>query len=164
MRTVVGDLWAIRMWRVVTTNLTVRADGCAVMGRGVAAQAVEKWPDIPRWLGGKIRAGQRGLVVHEEHALLFLPVKVHWRDRADVHLLERSLSELAAFAAAHPGDVIVSPVPGIGFGGLDRGAVDDLLRRHLGDNVVLVERGGEVLERYADSLRASVLPDRSLHR
>ncbi len=51
MRTVDGDLWAIRIWRVVTTNLTTRADGQAVMGRGTAAQAAAKWTDLPRWYG-----------------------------------------------------------------------------------------------------------------
>jgi len=130
----------------------------------VAGQAADKWPDLPEWLGQRIRAGQRGLLAHERYALLFLPVKGDWRDKADVRLLERSLAELAAFAAAHPADVVVMPVPAIGFGGLARTVVDALLLRCLSgaENVVIVERGADVVEKYRSSLRPSVMPDRSL--
>lgn len=71
---------------------------------------------------------------------------------------------MASFAAKHPADVIATPVPGIGFGGLARGQVEPLLQRHLGplSNVVLVERAADVQERYRASFRGSVRQDRSL--
>ena len=86
---------------------------------------------------------------------LFFPVKHRWREMASAELIEKSASELADLAEAHPMDTFYLPVPGIGFGGLSRGAVQPILDEWLDhlDNVVLVERGEEVAGRYVDSFR-----------
>lgn len=47
----------------ITTNGWVKKNGAAVMGRGCALQAVEKWPDMPFILGRKLRSD--GNSVHE---------------------------------------------------------------------------------------------------
>ncbi len=61
--TVVGDLFDQKVEAIcLTTNGFVRKDGKAVMGRGVAAQAVVRWPVLPYILGHKIRHGAGNVV------------------------------------------------------------------------------------------------------
>lgn len=52
MKEVYGDIWEYHKqgyWIVITTNGFVKKNGCAVMGRGVAKQAVTKYPSLPKW-------------------------------------------------------------------------------------------------------------------
>ena len=49
-----GDLWACHAngaWVTITTNGIVRQDGAAVMGRGVAYAAAQRYPWLARSLG-----------------------------------------------------------------------------------------------------------------
>lgn len=55
MRECRGNLWRFHRdgaWIVVPTNGLVRRDGYAVMGRGVAAQAAQRFPTLQATLGG----------------------------------------------------------------------------------------------------------------
>jgi len=66
----------------ITTNGYVKKDGTAVMGKGIALQAVEQWPEVSRILGDLIR--RKGNRVHilegipnylEKAKLVSFPVK-----------------------------------------------------------------------------------------
>ena len=49
---VVGNLWTYAAdFRAITTNGTVKFDGRAVMGRGCAREATQRYPKIARQLG-----------------------------------------------------------------------------------------------------------------
>lgn len=132
MREVVGDLWT---WddppgsvvaRVITTNGTVKKDGTAVMGAGVAEQAVELFGDgLPKWLGAQI--AEFGNHMHaarpspsRPYWLLTLPVKKEWRNKADIGLIVQSAQQLHLWVLAmlDGGGTIVLPRPGCGNGGL----------------------------------------------
>lgn len=129
MREQTGDLFQVAAQDadalVITTNGFVKNDGSAVMGRGVAKQAADRWPWLPRELG--FRLNNSGNHVYawrpDEHLTGFyivtFPVKHHWREMADTQLIGRSADELVLFARAHE-DVrtVVMPRPGCGNGGL----------------------------------------------
>ena len=169
MRRETGDLWEGRAdWRVITTNLCVRSDGVAVMGRGVARQAADRFPGLPARYGADLRRGIAGLdpIVLEPspgYGILCLPVKRRWSEPADLGLIEGALRELAGFAASRPQEIIRMPVPGVGFGEADPAAVARLLDRYLGEhaNVVVVARGAGVAAHYPGSFRAGARRDRS---
>lgn len=59
MKEVKGDIWKVAAenhdWIVIPTNGFVKVNGKAVMGRGLAYQAMEKYPELPAELGGRIK-------------------------------------------------------------------------------------------------------------
>jgi hypothetical protein len=116
MKLVYGDFWYfLADHHVITTNGDVRKDGACVMGRGVALQAAQRFPEIPYELGAVLKA--KGNHVHQlGFGLWSFPVKHHWRDEADLDLIEQSAHELARFALATPAQTWLLVRPGVGNG------------------------------------------------
>jgi len=171
MKQVKGDLWAHPANIVViTTNGSIRRDGHAVMGRGVAKQAKDRFPHISKALAGLIKksgnhvyylgAFMRDLppkisdgsildsVTDSEmkHIIAF-PVKHEWHQLASIDLILRSVIELNYLChiilpgAAIETDIIAMPRPGCGNGGLDwLKDVRPIVEPHLNDRYVIVER------------------------
>jgi hypothetical protein len=142
------DLWSLHragFYVCDPTNLTLDAAGRAVMGAGISRVVRERWPGAPERLGRWIstysapgvKPGQAArpdectgrLVFLDRGArLVYLPTKYHWRERADLALIERGLGELAALLRAHPDLRVALPRLGSGLGGLDwEGEVRPLL-------------------------------------
>lgn len=118
----VANLWAVDAdARVITTNATLRNDGAAVMGRGCALEAKQRFPGIEFEFGQRIRQfGNHVQVIRWDGIpLVSFPVKYHWRNLADLALIERSASELNNLAAYHQWTRVVMPRPGCGNGGRD---------------------------------------------
>lgn len=123
---VYGNLWTHPAeTRVITTNGTVKKDGTAVMGRGCALEAKEKWPGIEVNLGDKLsRLGNHVFVLHERGPwpgpiVISFPVKHQWSEKADYQLILQSAKELVAVVTALDIDTVVMPRPGCGNGGLE---------------------------------------------
>lgn len=156
---VTGNLWDYPLadFLVITTNGTVRADGCCVMGRGCAREAAQKFPPLPRKLGAAIRAG--GNVVHyfdqedlgyvgEPTGLFSFPVKHHWSERADLDLIRQSAERLGTIARESQIQmpdmgifpIYVLPRPGCGNGGRTWAEVRPLLV-DLPENVHVIDFG-----------------------
>jgi hypothetical protein len=166
----------------LTTNGQTRRDGAAVMGRGVAKQATELWPGIEYRVGEVLNAHgnhtslittwnqdwdspkipliglpkSRAVAPSEWPRVPFhifiLPVKRHWRDKADLQLIENSLLTLAYLVknhkAAGPATAkrdrlrrVALPRPGCGNGGLKWGDVQPLVHTMLpGKEFIVIER------------------------
>jgi hypothetical protein len=124
-----GNLWdVVADAFVITTNLSVRHDGAAVMGRGCALEAKMKWPGIEFMLGSNINAGKLLHVLDTpEYPLIIMPVKYRWRDRANLRLIEASAHQLIGLTEALGYKVVAMPRPGCGNGGLDWNEVRQLL-------------------------------------
>lgn len=165
-----GDLWTFRQygWLVVPTNLTVRRDGLAVMGRGVARQASAAFWGLREYYGSILEEGRHGIepVVSRPLRgpalkLVLFPVKRHWSERADLELVARNARELVD----HPlvtGQVFL-PLVGCGFGELEPEEVMPILSGVLSDRrFVLVHRGPGVEESYPSSFVPGVRIDRTL--
>ncbi len=131
MQEVYGDLWSFpAALHVITTNGDVTRHGDAVMGRGCAREARERFPSLARELGGLLE--RHGNHVHYLGAwapfspasgkaatrLASFPVKTHWTEDADPVLIARSARELVAMVDASGFSSIVLPRPGRGNGGL----------------------------------------------
>jgi len=120
-----GDLWSTPAdVRVITTNGFIKTNGLAVMGRGVAAQAVREWPSFPQVLGRRL--SKYGNHIHEINfhdgirsaTFLTFPVKHNWWEDADLVLIAQSVGELVDYTKSHPNLEIVMPRPGCGNGRL----------------------------------------------
>jgi len=142
-----GDIWQIAHdadgWVVVPTNTTLRRDGNAVMGAGMAKEAARRFPELPKELADHIRLLNDILFVHRP--VICMPTKHNWRDPSRLEWIERGCTELSSFArllsSVGHGNTIFLPTLGCGLGGLDwerqvRPVVDSLLE---GDRFVLVQ-------------------------
>ncbi|KKN82297.1 hypothetical protein LCGC14_0311100 [marine sediment metagenome] len=123
-----GNLWNHPAdARVITTNGFVKKDGRAVMGRGIAYEAKQRYPDIDLWLGAMIRREGNivsplywGLGDWGREALVSFPVKHNWWEKADTFLITRSAFQLMSLADLQPSwKIICMPRPGCGNGRLD---------------------------------------------
>jgi hypothetical protein len=137
-----GDLWALPAdARCITTNGYVKRDGRAVMGRGCAKEARERYPGLDVRFGHRLTVG--GNHVHwtmtPDGPLVTFPVKQHWQHRAELPLILQSCQELRRLLDAQGWTRILLPRPGCGNGGLDWGRlVGPAVSQILDDRVVIV--------------------------
>ena len=102
---------------VITTNGYVKNDGRAVMGRGTAYEATQLQKGIDRILGDYILAwGNRPFLLPGNMASL--PVKHHWKEKADVELISLSLGRLFDLWNSIGRPKLYLPRPGCGNGQL----------------------------------------------
>jgi hypothetical protein len=93
----------------ITTNGYVRKDGCAVMGRGCAKAAADKWPYFPRLLGAQIRNFGNSpivLTIDQRYAVVTFPVKpilVKYCKEVDHLVMEKYKSKFANDGRFVPG-------------------------------------------------------------
>lgn len=133
---------------VITTNGTVKKNGEAVMGRGCALEAAQRFPSLPALLGEHLQfdGNHVGVFVNEdldathEFDLVTFPVKHHWRERASLELIIRSAQELVALADPYcvGWKTILLPRPGCGNGGLSWHIVGSTLARILDDRFTVI--------------------------
>lgn len=162
-----GDLWEFDAnVKVITTNMFVKANGDAVMGRGCAKEAARMFPWLPNKLGRHIRAHR---MHDEEQPVAFListnptaedwdlwcyHVKYNWWEQASPELIRAGAEQLAEafpperWAAIPDGDrtwtrpmKIVLPRPGCGNGGLKWRDVRPLLQDVLDDRFYVIDYG-----------------------
>jgi hypothetical protein len=117
-----ADLWTLPCdARCITTNGTIKSDGRAVMGRGVAKQATERYLGIAKILGAHLRehANHVGILVLTDDdgtgktiPLVSFPVKHMWDQWADLDLIGRSADELVALTTRYGWHTVALPRPG----------------------------------------------------
>lgn len=127
----------------ITTNGFVKKNGDAVMGRGCAKQASQRWPDFPKILGSSIK--ENGNIpsvrfgVSGYQAVVAFPVKHNWWERADLELIAESAERLRNTAEALGWSRVFVPRPGCGNGGLRWEDVKPVLEPYFDDRFVIVD-------------------------
>jgi len=142
------DLWEIDAdWLCITTNKTTKSDGRAVMGRGCAAEAVNRVPGVDINLGKAIRMGcdVTPIGAWKGKTIFSFPVKKHWRDKATLELIRASCMELRGEWMMHlprpRRPTVAIPRPGCGCGGLDWDQVRPVLEVILKeDNFIVIHK------------------------
>lgn len=148
MKEMTGDLFAQRGPKsvlVIPTNGQVKyGTQTAVMGAGVAKQAAQVWPELPKLLGQKLIAlGNQVFVfrVNGNERVITFPTKEHWSRPSRLDLIEKSAQELANLATVLPREVAISlPRVGCGLGTLDWKDVKPILEKYLDDRFVVVHQ------------------------
>ena len=112
------------------------------MGRGCAAEAKQKWPDLARELGYLISGlgNEAFWLPYTAGPLVTFPVKHNWYERADLTLIERSANKIATMRALE-GKTIVMPRPGCGNGKLKWSDVKPVLEPILDDRFHVITFG-----------------------
>lgn len=138
------------MWRsfsrtdgfCITTNSYIRKDGELVMGAGIALQAKKIFDDLPLALGRKIenKCGHLGVYGilpsnrKEIDKMVAFQVKTHFKNQADLGLIEKSTNQLSTIAKKYPNKRLDLNFPGIGRGGRSVEEVMPIIKQ-LPDNV-----------------------------
>jgi len=146
MREIIGNIWDFHdagEWIVITTNGCIKVNGQAVMGRGIAKQAAERFPKLASELGTLLTHYGNKLFVFGEYRLFTLPTKRNWWEISDTILIETNIKEL--YESIH---TVLRPVfninkvylvrPGCGNGGLNWKDVKPILERYLDDRFIVV--------------------------
>ena len=138
-----GDMWSVASesdYFCITTNSYLRKDGCLVMGRGIANQALVKFPNIGMFAGGLIRV--HAICKRKIYSLLLFEnpwsrspknfglfrVKDHFRDAAKIPIIRESAESLREIATTNSDARFDLNFPGIGYGRLDEKDVVGILR------------------------------------
>lgn len=134
----------------ITTNPIRRHDGAVVMGRGIAKEAKDRYPDLPYIFGRRLDyltlpdaefryTGWIGRF--DEQTVCYFMVKDHWRSEARLDYIDASCKALIAdnMSRGIPGGYMHSTridlnFPGIGNGKLKREDVLPIIEQ-LPDNV-----------------------------
>jgi hypothetical protein len=120
-----GDLWDYygkpNYATFITTNGFVKRNGEGVMGRGCALEAKQRIPWIAKTLGDSIRSNGNVPQLLQHYPPLFsFPVKHNWWERADLALIELSISHLRniLLTIGWENTKFILPRPGCGNGQL----------------------------------------------
>lgn len=155
----IGDIWEFyyeAQWIVITTNIGYKKNGSNPMGAGIALQASEMYPDLPKWYGERCKKfGANTAVTNYDPARFFLfPTKplneekpwMSWQGRSTIELITRSAKQLAALVdllsqrKTYLFIKIGLPMVGCENGGLESREVLPILHRFLDDRFILFHR------------------------
>ncbi len=140
MREAHADIWerhAAGAVVAVTTNGLVGPDGLAVLGRGTARQASERFPWFAARLGEALASRGNHVALLGERLVSF-PVEHTPHELPDLDLIARSARELVKLCDAQGFADVVLPRPGCGGGGLGWSEVSPLLAPALDDRFCVV--------------------------
>ena len=146
---IVGNIWKIHMEDrtcdiVVPTNNTVKKNGLAVMGAGLAADAVRKYPSIEYLLGKKLKADGNCVHYFGGYRIITFPVKYEWFQMADYSLIKQSAHELKQLMDDEELSRVLVPRVGCGNGGLQWHDVKPILERELDSRCEFIRYNKEV--------------------
>lgn len=128
MQEICGNLWDYQGHTVLvlTTNGSLSRDGRAILGRGCARQAGERFPELALRLGTLLHA--HGNHVHDlGDGLISFPVEETAWSLPDPRLIRRSAEELRELVDRTGYPQVLVPRPGCGYGGLNWHEVRPLL-------------------------------------
>lgn len=158
MKEIKASIWDKQFddyWRVIPINCQTNSKGVLVMGKGLAKEAKERYPKLPEEFANLIFDQQRRhqpifpvlrWLNDENVNLMGFPTKRHWKEPAELALIEEGLTflkDLMPYLTANgEREKVVTSRLGCGLGGLnwDRD-VKPLVEKYFGDddNFVVVD-------------------------
>lgn len=139
MKEISGDAWKLKKnytYLAITTNNYVKADFSAVMGRGIALEAKNKYPNIEYRIGYLLTWYPKTTRKIGLDNLIMFPVKHTWNQPADIRLIIESAKELMRILG--PDETVLLPRPGCGNGGLQWSYVKKYIENILDDRVTVI--------------------------
>lgn len=159
----IGDLWEAFNEQadavLIPTNCQINARNQLVMGRGVAVEAKERFPELPKYFGKAVQAQRelclsKGFEFGVYHSQIWLvpvkilqhakyqyavhfPTKIHWTEDSNLELIGRSAKQVKTVADHLGWTKIVLPAVGSGLGRLPWDQVQSVLEQYF-DNRFIV--------------------------
>lgn len=129
-----GNIWnSNSQFKCITTNGVLKKDESLVMGKGIALDALNRFPKLAIELGYLVKNFGNNPYIFFEYGLFSFPTKNHWKDNSDIKLIERSCSVIAAFSKIYDIKSIALPKPGCGNGNLLWSNVKPILEKYFDD-------------------------------
>jgi hypothetical protein len=99
MKEIKGNLWDFQCSPdfspvVITTNCNVNYKGDAVMGKGIALEAKQHYPGLPKMLGKHIERYFDRVKYFTTCNLYVLPTKYNWWEKSNIELIEQGIISL----------------------------------------------------------------------
>ena len=124
----------------ITTNATIKKNGCAVMGAGCAKTARDRFTDIDEILAEHLQRNGNvvGILTNGKHPFVApwkiysFPTKHNWWDDSDLDLIIRSAQQLVSISGNK--EKIIIPRPGCHNGRLKWTNVKKVLEPILNDD------------------------------
>jgi hypothetical protein len=138
----VGDIWEYADQGaviVITTNGSLTRDGRAVLGRGVAKQALPRFPRLAETLG-RLLAEHGSQVFDLGGCVVSFPVEETAWSQPDLRIIARSARELRLLADRSGWQRVVVPRPGCGGGGLAWKDVQPVLAPWFDDRFTVISQ------------------------
>ena len=137
MKIIKADIWDYVEQGFITipTNPIINSRGAVVMGRGLALQIKEAYPEFP-FIFAKFIKDRGNVPGIFSNNLITFPVKYHWKAQADLLLIEQSakiLGKLMRFI----GHNVYMPKVGCGNGQLDWEDVKPILEKYCPDVIIV---------------------------
>lgn len=125
---------------VIPTNGTLKRNGEAVMGAGLAKECKERYPEFSFIFGRMMKSVGNRTLFFSMFNLITFPVKHNWYEKADLKLIEKSCQQLKEMMPKLPqGFVITMPKVGCGNGKLSWKDVEPIIQKYLPD-IKIVDR------------------------
>lgn len=142
MKETTGDLWDYPAdATIITTNGTVKNDLFAVMGRGCAREACQRYPGMEKLLGHHLMCFGNQVYcfqMQDDRILITFPVKHNWYESANIDLIRKSCFELDVHMERLELESVVMPRPGCGNGKLDWKDVKPVIEPLLDDRYTVI--------------------------
>lgn len=155
MKKIIGNIWSFKQensYLVVPTNLGYTRYKLNVMGRGIAFEAQQKFPELSRIYGefcyqrhkenkeeSLFILGDYGLILFPTKKLLPETPQLSWKQNSDIVTIENSCKELLEWDNIKDVNIYM-PLVGCGNGKLSEKIVLPVLEKYFGnfDNIFLV--------------------------
>lgn len=139
---IIGDIWTYHEYGlpiVITTNGDVNSRGECVMGRGVALQTKQRYPEFPKRLAEHIHKYGNRVGYFKDFNIFTFPTKHHWFEKSDPVLIEQSARHLDLAANWMEFEKIYMVRPGCSNGKLHWSDVEPILEDILDDRYIIVQ-------------------------
>lgn len=161
MQIIQGNIWNFhnrevlnkKSYIIIPTNLGFTKDKSNVMGRGLALECKNKFPEIPKIYGDfcykrVVENIKEQLFILENYKMIMFPTKkiileaphLSWKQMSDFNTIEKSLTELINWEKFNE-SIIYIPFVGAGNGSLKKYDVKKVLEKYLSNknNVYVVD-------------------------
>jgi hypothetical protein len=147
VKVIKGDIWDFHKVGnpiVITTNCNVDSKGNAIMGRGIALEAKQKFPELPKMLGKYITRFDDGnahdVGYFRELNIFTFPTKYNWRWKSDMNLIMMSAAHLALLVEREKIKRVYMVKPGCSNGQLRWEDVEPHLDFYLNNKFIVVDK------------------------
>ena len=142
MKEVIGDIWNYYdqgKWIVITTNGNTKANGDAIMGKGIALEAAKRFPTTP-YILGKYLKEFGNIPIRLNDRMISFPTKYNWWEKSCPKLIESSTLTLFSMVNNLKLSEIYMVRPGCSNGRLNWADVKPILEKYLDDRFIIVNR------------------------
>lgn len=105
-------------YRVITTNGNIKMNGEAVMGKGIALQAAQRYPGLPSKLAIHLKIYGNIPKIFAKYKIITFPTKDKWKEKSTYELISNSCDNLVFLCKYFNIKKIVMPMVGCSNGGL----------------------------------------------